>query len=122
MIVCSYSIIRYFFLQSKKFIKMPSETSRRSQATPMKDAIEAFLKTFNLKSKFNETYLVAFWERMMGKIIASRTKEIYVKNRVLYLRIDSSPLRQELFMAKTKLIDIVNKDVGESVIEDVIFL
>ena len=101
---------------------MPSETARRSQATPLKDAIEAFLKTFNLKSKFNETYLVAFWERMMGKIIATRTKEIYVKNRVLYLRIDSSPLRQELFMAKTKLIDLINKDVGESVIDDVIFL
>ena len=101
---------------------MSSESARRSQATPLKDAIEAFLKTFNLKVKFNETYLVAFWERMMGQTIASRTREIYVKNRILYLRIDSSPLRQELFMAKTKLIDLINKDVGEAVIDDVVFL
>jgi len=101
---------------------MASETSRRSQATPLKDAIDAFLKTFDLKTRFNETYLIAFWERMMGKSIASRTREIYVKNRVLYLRIDSSPLRQKLFMAKTKLLDLINKDVGESVVDDVVFL
>jgi predicted nucleic acid-binding Zn ribbon protein len=101
---------------------MASETTRRSQATPMKDAIEAFLKTFDLKTRFNETYLIAFWGRMMGPTIASRTKEIYVRNRVLYLRIDSSPLRQELFMAKTKLLDLINKDVGESVVDDVVFL
>ena len=101
---------------------MASETTRRLQATPMKEAIEAFLKTFDLKTRFNETYLIAFWGRMMGPTIASRTKEIYVKNRVLYLRIDSSPLRQELFMAKTKLLDLINKDVGESVVDDVVFL
>jgi hypothetical protein len=101
---------------------MASETSRRSQATPMKDAIEAFLKSFDLKTKFNETYLIAFWERMMGKTIASRTKEIYVKDRILYLKIESSPLRQELFMAKTKLINLINKDIGESVVDDVVFL
>ncbi|MFN3847850.1 MAG: DUF721 domain-containing protein [Spirosomataceae bacterium] len=101
---------------------MPSETTRRSQATPMKDAIEALLKTFDLKKKFNETYLVAFWEKMMGKYIASRTRELYVKNRVLYLKIDSAPLRQELFMAKSKVIDIINKETGETTVEDVVFL
>lgn len=101
---------------------MPSETTRRSKATPMKDAIEALLKTFDLKKKFNETYLVAFWEKMMGKYISSRTREVYVKNKVLYLKIDSAPLRQELFMAKSKVIDIINKETGETTVEDVVFL
>ncbi len=101
---------------------MSSDTTRRSQATPLKDAIESFLRTYDLKTKFNETYLIAFWERMMGSTIASRTKEIYVKNRILYLKIESSPLRQELFMAKTKLIDLINKDVGDSVVDDIVFL
>ncbi len=101
---------------------MSLDTTRRSQATPLKDAIESFLRTYDLKTKFNETYLIAFWERMMGSTIASRTKEIYVKNRILYLKIESSPLRQELFMAKTKLIDLINKDVGDSVVDDIVFL
>lgn len=101
---------------------MSSETARRNQAMPMKDAIEAFLKTFKLKSKFNETYLDAFWEEMMGKTIASRTTKLYVRNRTLFLQIDSAPLRQELLLAKTKLIELINKDVGEVVIDDVVFI
>ncbi len=39
---------------------MSSDTTRRSQATPLKDAIESFLRTYDLKTKFNETYLIAF--------------------------------------------------------------
>jgi predicted nucleic acid-binding Zn ribbon protein len=97
-------------------------SSRRTGVVSLKDAISALLKTYNLKTKFNETYLVAFWEKMMGQTIASRTTQIYVKNKVLFLKIDSSPLRNELLMAKTKLIDLINKDVGEEVVNDVVFL
>jgi predicted nucleic acid-binding Zn ribbon protein len=101
---------------------MPSETARRNQATPMKEAIESFLKSFDLKKQFNETYLVAFWEKIMGKYIASRTREISVKNRTLFLKIDSAPLRQELFMAKSKMIDMLNQEAGDKIVDEVVFL
>lgn len=101
---------------------MPSPTQRSTQATPLKDAIEAFLKAYNLKNKFNETYLVAFWERMMGVAIANHTQRIYVKDKKLYLKLDSAPLRQELFMAQSKLIELINRDVGERVVDEIVFL
>jgi predicted nucleic acid-binding Zn ribbon protein len=97
-------------------------TTRTTRATPMKEAIEAFLKAYNLKGKFNETYLVAFWERMMGKTIANHTQQLYVKDKTLFLKLDSAPLRQELYMAQSKVIELINKDVGERVVEEVIFL
>lgn len=102
---------------------MPSPTSRNTtQATPLKDAIEAFLKAYNLKNKFNETYLVAFWERMMGPSIAKHTQSIYVRDRKLFLKLDSAPLRQELYMAQSKLIELINKDIGERVVDEVVFM
>ncbi len=58
---------------------MASETTRRSQATPMKDAIEAFLKTFDLKARFNETYLIAFWGRMMCQQLPLEPKKSTLK-------------------------------------------
>jgi predicted nucleic acid-binding Zn ribbon protein len=88
----------------------------------MKEAIETFLKSFDLKKQFNETYLVAFWEKIMGKYIASRTREIYVQNRTLYLKIESGPLRQELFMARKKMIDMLNQEAGDKVVDEVVFL
>lgn len=88
----------------------------------MKDAFESFLKTFNLKSKFNESYLVTYWEKIMGPSIAGRTEKIYISKGVLFLQITSAPLRQELILAKTKLIKMLNEEIGENVINEVVFI
>ena len=88
----------------------------------MKDAFESFLKAYNLKSRFNETYLITYWEKIMGASIANRTEKIYVRNGVLFLRISSSPLRQELVLAKSKLMEHHNAEIGEAIIQDVVFI
>ncbi|MFC3810439.1 DUF721 domain-containing protein [Lacihabitans lacunae] len=88
----------------------------------MKDAFESFLKAYNLKSRFNETYLITYWEKIMGASIANRTEKIYVRNGVLFLRISSSPLRQELVLAKSKLMELLNAEIGEAIIQDVVFI
>ena len=99
-----------------------SYSARNTKAIPMKDAFESFLKVYNLKSKFNETYLVAYWEKIMGASIAKRTEKMYVKNGVLFIRISSAPLSQELLLAKTKLMELLNSEIGEKIILDVVFI
>ncbi len=88
----------------------------------MKDAITQLLKAYQLQGRFNETYLEAFWGKMMGQTIASRTKRLYVRNRILYIEIESAPLRSELANAKQKVIQLVNQDMGTEVIDDVVFI
>mgnify|MGYP006175930863 FL=1 len=96
--------------------------SRKTEAQPIQDAIKSFLETFKLKDKFDETYLSAFWERLMGKTIASRTARVYVKKEVLFIEVTSAPLRDELSRVKTLLIKKVNDEVGRDMIKDVVFL
>ncbi|CCH55274.1 protein of unknown function DUF721 [Fibrisoma limi BUZ 3] len=97
-------------------------TGRRADTTTVKDAINQLLKTYQLQTRFNETYLEAFWSRMMGQAIASRTNRLYVRDRKLHIEISSAPLRNELVNAKQKLIQLVNKDMGSEVIDDVVFI
>jgi Dna[CI] antecedent, DciA len=99
-----------------------SYSARNTKSIPMKDAFESFLKVYNLKSKFNETYLVVYWERIMGASIAKRTEKMYIKSGVLFIRLNSAPLSQELLLAKTKLIQLLNTEIGEQVINDVVFI
>ncbi len=99
-----------------------SYSARNTKSMPMKDAFESFLKVYNLKSKFNETYLVTYWERIMGASIAKRTEKMYIKSGVLFIRLNSAPLSQELLLAKTKLIQLLNTEIGEQVINDVVFI
>jgi predicted nucleic acid-binding Zn ribbon protein len=97
-------------------------TRRKTGASSLKDAITDMLELYKLRSKFNETYILAYWEQIMGAPIASRTTNIYIKEQKLFIQLDSSPLRNELLMAKNKIILMVNKEVGEDIIDDIIFL
>ena len=88
----------------------------------MKDAIEKFLKDFRLDDKLSETQLVSPWEKVAGRLIARHTIDIYVKDRVLYIRTDTPALKQELTYMKTRLVEKLNKATGKEVIEDIRFV
>ncbi|GGF02828.1 DUF721 domain-containing protein [Hymenobacter cavernae] len=98
------------------------ENSRRADIVPLKDGITALLKAYRLQGKLNEVTVVSSWERIMGKAVALKTQEVYVSNHKLFVRLSSAPLKHELVMAKTRVVEIINAEIGEQVIQEVIFL
>ena len=98
------------------------ENSRQADIVPLKDSIKALLKVYRLQGKLNEVTVVANWEKVMGKAVALKTKEIYVSNGKLFVRLTSAPLKHELVMAKTRVLELINAAVGEIVVKEVVFL
>jgi hypothetical protein len=98
------------------------KASRRPGITPLKDAIEQMLDRYHLRNRFDQSYVVAHWDKIMGSTIASRTKKIFIKDRSLYLQIESAPLRNELVRAKSKIIELINREMKADLINDVIFI
>ncbi len=94
---------------------------RKSNEILLKDAIEAFLKENNLDTKLNETRLIGAWEEVTGKLIARHTIHMNVKDRVLYVKVDSAALREELSYQRSKLIVKLNKITGIEAIDDIKF-
>ncbi|MCW3083977.1 MAG: hypothetical protein JWP12_1343 [Bacteroidetes bacterium] len=86
----------------------------------IKEAIEQLLKAYKLDDRLAERRLVNAWEEVMGKMIANHTKDIFVKHKQLFVTLDSSALRNELAMAKTKIVKMMNQAAGADVIEDVV--
>ena len=102
---------------------IPNKYSKRtSDISPLKEAIDAMLKAYKIDGKVNETKVIESWETLMGKSIAARTTELKFRYKKLYVTLNSAPLRQELAMSKSKLIELLNKDFPVKVVEDVIFL
>jgi predicted nucleic acid-binding Zn ribbon protein len=97
-------------------------TSRKSKAVSVGDAIKELLKFYQLEGKFNETFVVAHWEKIMGKTIASRTEKVYFKDKLMFVKVTSSPLKKDLMLSKHRIIDLINKEIGSNVVEDVVFL
>lgn len=85
-------------------------------------AFNQFLKEENLEHTYKQKRLIANWEKVMGKTIASRTTQIFFKDKTLFVKLSSAPLKQEMQNSKAKLLDLVIEQVGKGEVEDVRFL
>ena len=99
-----------------------SPTARRADTIPLKEGLEALVRAYRLGGKLSEVSLVASWERVMGKAVALKTKEVYVSKGKLFVRLTSAPLKHELVMAKTRVLDLLNSEAGTQVVSEVVFL
>ena len=58
----------------------------------------------------------------MGKAVALKTREVYVSKGKLFVRLSSAPLKHELVMAKTRVMEMLNAEAGSQVVSEVVFL
>ena len=95
---------------------------KSSNEQTLKEAILELLKTYKLEDGMNETKLINSWENVAGNMITRHTENLYIKNKKLYIKLDSPALKHELSFAKSKLISSLTKAVRSEVIEDIVFL
>lgn len=101
--------------------KKPS-SGRKPEPTALAEVINRLIDTYKLRGKYNESYIISQWELLVGPAIANRTTQLYFSEKKLYIQISSSPLRSELALAKTKFVEMLNKEMGAKVVHDIIFI
>jgi predicted nucleic acid-binding Zn ribbon protein len=93
---------------------------RKSNTQPIVDVIREYLKEMNIDQKLKEVGIVAQWEKMMGKTVAIRTSQIYIRNHILYIHVTSSVLKNELLMMRQAIIEKINEQAGERIVEQIV--
>ena len=88
---------------------------KRNDAEQIGKLIRNFLRQESLESPLNERRLISSWAEVLGPTIASYTRELYIKNQVLYVHLTSAALRQELMMGRDLLVRNLNRHVGAQV-------
>jgi hypothetical protein len=91
----------------------------RSNEVSLGAALESVLTELNLRHGVYEARIEAMWEPVMGRTIARHTTNINLKGDRLYLTVDSAALRNELFYARVKIRDVVNRELAKDIIKDV---
>ncbi len=94
----------------------------RTNDKPLKEAIEQMLRVYKLKRRFDETALIAAWPEMMGKAVANRTRQLYVRDRKLFIGLESSVLKNELLMIRSQILDKMNERAGSKVLDEIVFI
>jgi predicted nucleic acid-binding Zn ribbon protein len=95
---------------------------RKTNDKSIKEALEQLLQVYKLQRKFDETSLIAAWPELMGPAIANRTKEIYIRDKKLFLRVESSVIKNELVMMRSQIMEKMNEKAGGTVIEEIVLL
>lgn len=73
-----------------------------------------------LYEKMLEIRLQRGWGEVLGPMVLQYTRNLYIKDRVLYVSLTSSVLRSELTLCKDRLLRSLNEYAGSSVIRDII--
>lgn len=98
-----------------------SDLKRTSNEAPLKEVLDRWLKAYGYDSKMKELDIIKAWPEMMGTAVAHRTNEIYIKNKKLFLKMDSAVMRDELAHGKQVIIQRINEEAGFEMINDVWF-
>lgn len=98
-----------------------NEYKRTSNQSTLGEVIDKLMKAYRLDGKLKEMDVLAAWEEMMGKAVAMRTKDIQIRNKTLFLTMDSSVMREELSFGKSVIIQRINEKAGFEMITDVYF-
>ena len=113
---------QHFLFKVKVFMERDGYFSRKKEVAPLESAFNDLLKAYRLEGKFREKSLVHDWVDLVGKTIADRTTSVFIRDKKLFVKLSSGPIKKELLMNKSKVLTLIFEKYGNGVIEDLICL
>ncbi len=93
---------------------------RKTNDEPLADVLKQMVKVMKLGDNLNKTKIESLWEEKMGRTIATYTREIRLRDKVLYVTIESASLRSQLHFGREKIRQLFNNEIGEDFLKEVI--
>lgn len=84
------------------------------------EALQQFLNKSKLKSGMQAMQIEDVWEKIMGKTVAKYTDKLQIIGSTLFVTTTIAPLKNELLYQKEKIIEMVNKELGEKTVKEVV--
>ena len=88
--------------------------------TPLKKTIDQLLRAYGYQDQLDELEIIKLYEDLVGKMFANHTQKIGFKNKILYVKLDSASLKQELSYVKEGLVEKLNKQLGRRIVEKIV--
>ena len=87
---------------------------------PLGELIKEFYEQHRGLDYIDKVKAVNSWPKVVGPFIASHTIDLSVKNHVLFVRVDSDALRNELSYSKSLLLKNLNEIVGKELLNEIV--
>ncbi|SMC71198.1 DUF721 domain-containing protein [Moheibacter sediminis] len=94
---------------------------RKDNQLSLGDAIKHMISDLGMEDKILSVQIEEIFVEMMGAYIMKYVESISVQKQVLFIRINSPELRNELQYGKSKIIAHINEEIGKEYLKDVKF-
>ena len=81
--------------------------------------IKKLMRNPKLVDRLEKLDVLDIWKEIIGKDLKQYVTESRIKDNVLYVKVKSSVLKNELSYKKTELIKKINKKIGKEIIKDI---
>ena len=92
----------------------------KSNTQNIGNVIRAYLKEFRLDKPLKERELVRSWETLLGRTVSRATNRIFLKDGKLFVYLNSSVVRNELYMLQEEIRQKLNEAAGEEMVREII--
>ena len=93
---------------------------RISNQSIVGDIVNQIIKNNKLEPGLNQVSVVEAWATLMGTGVNSYTKNVALRNNILYVELTSAVLREELSYGKNKILQMINDELGKDVVREVV--
>lgn len=86
----------------------------------MSEVLRHFISDHKLQTGMDKVAVADAWRNLMGNGVNSYTTEVLLKGKTLYVSLSSAVLREELSYGKTKMVQMLNEELGREIITEII--
>ena len=94
---------------------------KRTTALSIGEIIDQYIRAENLETELNEQRALSVWVSVVGRGINKYTISRSIKEGVMTVKISSAPLRNELMLNRSAIIQNLNSFLGAEVVKEIIF-
>tara|TARA_R110002167_G_scaffold58047_3_gene164785 strand:+ start:162 stop:461 length:300 start_codon:yes stop_codon:yes gene_type:complete len=90
---------------------------RKNDQLPLGEALQEFIKANKLQKGIDKVAVRDTWASLMGNGVNNYTTSVELEKDTLFVALTSSVLREELSLGKSKIIALMNEELGRELIK-----
>jgi len=89
---------------------------------PLASVLRDLLEQYGIAHRVKEFEIINLWPEVVGEKVASMTHARDIRDGRLYVEVANSVWRNELYFMKAEIIEKINKQLGQKVLHDIVFV
>jgi predicted nucleic acid-binding Zn ribbon protein len=102
-------------------LKSTPDMMANKKDVTIKDVMKLFFYEYKNNTQYNEMRITKIWQNIVGPHFVNHTVSIGLRNKTLYVRMDSASAKYELYMGRNLLIKHINLQLGEKLVDKIMF-